>query len=78
MRDQIGLVGRAVVVEAVVPARPDADFSTMSDVLMLVLTGAGRERTHEEFVALFAAAGLRIEAETVLPNLFHAFELALA
>ncbi len=78
VRDQIGLVGRAVVVEAVVPARPDADFATMSDVLMLVLTGAGRERTHEEFVALFAAAGLRIEAETVLPNLFHAFELALA
>ena len=78
VRDQIGLVGRAVVVEAVVPARHDADFSTMSDVLMLVLTGAGRERTHDEFVALFASAGLRIDAETVLPNLFHAFELALA
>ena len=78
VRDQIGLVGRAVVVEAVVPARHDADFSTMSDVLMLVLTGAGRERTHDEFVALFAAAGLRIETDTVLPNLFHAFELAVA
>ncbi len=78
VRDQIGLVGRALVVEAVVPPRRDADFSTMADVLMLVLTGAGRERTHDEFVTLFAAAGLRIEAETVLPNLFHAFELGLA
>ena len=78
VRDQIGLVGRIVVVEAVVPARSDADFSTMADVLMLVLTGAGRERTHEEFETLFATSGLRIDAETVLPNLFHAFELALA
>ena len=78
VRDQMGLVGRAVVVEAVVPARSDADFSTMADVLMLVLTGAGRERTHDEFVALFDAAGLRIDHETVLPNLFHAFELAVS
>ena len=78
VRDQIGLVGRAVVVEAVVPQRSDADFATMADVLMLVLTGAGRERTQAEFVDLFAGAGLRIDRETVLPNLFHAFELVVA
>ena len=78
VRDQIGLVGRAVVVEAVVPERPDADFATMADVLMLVLTGAGRERTGEEFERLFGAAGLHIDRETVLPNLFRAFELTVA
>jgi hypothetical protein len=78
VRDQMGLVGRAVVVEAVVPGRSGADFSTMADVLMLVLTGAGRERTREEFGTLFADAGLRVDRETVLPNLFRAFELTVA
>ena len=60
------------------PERPDADFATMADVLMLVLTGAGRERTGEEFERLFGAAGLHIDRETVLPNLFRAFELTVA
>lgn len=78
VRDAMGLVGRAMVVESVVPNRSDADFSTMADVLMLVLTGSGRERTHAEFERLFAQAGLRIDQERVLPNLFHVFELAVA
>jgi hypothetical protein len=66
---------RALVVESVVPTHTGNDFSLTSDVLMLVLTGSGRERTAEEFASLFAHAGLRITDDVVLPNLFHAFEL---
>ena len=66
---------RALVVEAVVPSHAGNDFSLTSDVLMLVLTGSGRERTATEFESLFAGAGLRIAADVILPNLFHAFEL---
>ncbi len=76
--DRLGPDGRALVVEALAPDRPEADFSFMSDVLMLVLTGSGRERTLTQFHALFAAAGLQVTRDVVLPNLFHAFELARA
>ena len=75
---RLGRDGRALVVEAVAPDRAEPDFSLMSDVLMLVLTGSGRERTLAQFHALFAGAGLRVTRDIVLPNLFHAFELAPA
>lgn len=76
--DRLGADDRALVVEAVAPDRAEADFSFMSDVLMLVLTGSGRERTLDQCHALFAGAGLRVTRDLVLPNLFHAFELARA
>ena len=60
--DRLGPDGRALVVESVVPTRPGNDFSITTDVLMLVLTGSGRERTVDEFAALFAVAGLRVDA----------------
>jgi SAM-dependent methyltransferase len=76
--DRLGPDGRALVVEAVAPDRPEADFSFMSDVLMLVLTGSGRERTLDQFHRLFADAGLGVSRDVLLPNLFHAFELQRA
>ena len=45
------------------------------DLLMLVLTGAGRERTRAQFEALFARAGLRLERDITLPSLLHVLEL---
>jgi hypothetical protein len=45
------------------------------DLLMLVLTGAGRERTREQFEALFARAGLRLERDITLPSLLHMLEV---
>jgi hypothetical protein len=45
------------------------------DLLMLVLTGAGRERTLAQFESLFARAGLRLERDITLPPLLHVLEV---
>ncbi|MGZ4757120.1 MAG: methyltransferase [Acidimicrobiia bacterium] len=52
---------RALLLEAVVPTSPVNHPSKYADLLMLVLTGRGRERTEAEYRALAARAGLRIE-----------------
>jgi hypothetical protein len=65
---------RAVVVESVLPESPRDDFVTPSDLLMLVF-GSGRERTQGQYEELFAAAGLTLERQTVLPSGSTAFEL---
>lgn len=56
---------RLLVIEPLLPERADssepARTIVMSDLNMLVNTG-GRERTREEFEALFADAGLRLSA----------------
>jgi len=46
------------------------------DLLMLVLTGAGRERTRAQFETLFARAGLRLERDITLPPLLHVLEVS--
>jgi len=66
--------GRAVVVEAVLPARPRGDFVEASDLLMMTLA-TGRERTARQFEALFTAAGPAIEAQVPLATGFTAFIL---
>ena len=48
------------------------------DLLMLVLTGAGRERTRAQFESLFARAGLRLERDITLPPLLHVLEVGVA
>lgn len=45
------------------------------DLLMLVLTGAGRERTRAQFETLFARSGLRLERDITLPSLLHILEV---
>ena len=70
--------GRAIVVDSVMPDHDRADLSKQFDVLMLVLTGSGRERTKAEFDRLVAGAGLRVARDITLPNLFHVFEVATA
>jgi hypothetical protein len=69
---------RAIVVDAVMSDHDRADLVKQFDVLMLVLTGSGRERTRAEFDRLFAGAGLRVDRDIRLPNLFHVFEVAAA
>lgn len=51
--------GRVLVVEHVIRPGNAPDWGKMLDINMLVLTG-GRERTKDEFSALFARAGLRL------------------
>ncbi len=52
--------GRVLVVEGVVPPGGTPHPSKILDLIMLTVPG-GRERTAEEYDALFARAGLRIE-----------------
>ena len=48
-----------LAVDHVIPKGNAANWGKLLDVNMVVLTG-GRERTREEFRALFARAGLRL------------------
>lgn len=53
--------GRVLVVECVVDDSPESLFGKLLDIEMLALAPYGKERTADEFRALFAAAGLRLE-----------------
>ncbi len=59
IRKVIPATGRLLLVETVIPARNEAHFSKILDLEMLVLT-TGRERTGEEFAALFRRAGFEL------------------
>ncbi len=58
-RRALGPAGRVLVVEQVVGAPNDSPATKFSDLNMLVMPG-GRERTRQEFAALFAAAGFHL------------------
>jgi ubiquinone/menaquinone biosynthesis C-methylase UbiE len=51
--------GKLILIEAVVPATSEPHFSKFIDLNMLVMTG-GRERTEEEFHALYEASGFKL------------------
>ena len=53
--------GRVLVVECVVDDSPESLFGKLLDIEMLALAPYGKERTADEFRALFAEAGLRLE-----------------
>lgn len=52
--------GRILVLEGIMPEHDGDHFLKAVDLEMLVVTGAGRERTRAEFDSLFARAGLRV------------------
>ena len=58
-RDAMAPHGRVVVIDAVVPAGPEAHQSKQMDFMMLAAM-TGQERTLEQLRHLFAAAGLRL------------------
>jgi hypothetical protein len=70
--------GRVLVIEGVIPDHSHYNFSKVSDLLMLVYSDAGRERTGEEFDNLFTRAGFRVQRVLTLPSLFRIFELVTA
>jgi hypothetical protein len=57
--------GRVVLIESVLPPGNSPDFGKLIDVEMLLLPG-GRERTADEFRALFGKAGF--EMTRIIPN----------
>ena len=52
--------GRVLVVELVMPDGPAPHPAKLMDLNMLALTEGGKERTEEEYAALFASAGLEL------------------
>ena len=60
MREKLPPHGRVLLCELVVTGEPGPTPAKMLDIEMLVMTVGGRERTEEEFAALFAASGLRL------------------
>lgn len=52
--------GKVLVVEQVIPSGNDPFIGKLMDVNMLVMCPGGKERTAEEFRALFAAAGFNL------------------
>jgi hypothetical protein len=59
-RRACGLQARLLVMERVIPPPNEGEEVKISDLHMLVSPG-GQERTREEFMALFAEAGFRLE-----------------
>jgi hypothetical protein len=53
--------GRVILLEAVIAPGNASDFGKMVDLEMMLLPG-GRERTADEFAALFSRAGLTLDA----------------
>src|SRR5207245_4089161 len=71
----LGSGGRIVVVDsALQPGRRNA-FAQATDALMLAFTPGGRERTPEEFGALWNRAGFRCVDQVTLPSLLTRYEL---
>jgi hypothetical protein len=60
MRDKLPEDGRVLLCEMVVTDEPGPTPAKLLDIEMLVMTVGGKERTSEEFGALFAASGLRL------------------
>jgi hypothetical protein len=59
--------GKLLVVDLVVGPRNQPDLAKLMDLEMLVAPG-GRERTEQEFRALFAASGFRLERAIPTPS----------
>jgi hypothetical protein len=68
---------RVLVIENVLADEPSSadQFARSFDLVMLVTSGLGRERTKAQFVSLFARAGFRIARDITLPSQFHVLEL---
>ena len=58
-RNQLGLNGKLLLIDCVVPETNEPHFSKFIDLNMLVMTG-GKERTEKEFRDLLESSGLRL------------------
>jgi len=59
-REAMAPGGRVLVVEGLITAAPQAMYLKLLDLLMMVMTSGGRERTESEFAGLFERAGLKL------------------
>jgi 2-polyprenyl-3-methyl-5-hydroxy-6-metoxy-1,4-benzoquinol methylase len=70
--------GRVLVVEQVIPPVGVPDFTKLVDLEMLVLMDGGRERTAEEYDALFRRVGLKLERVIPTESAMSVVEAKLA
>lgn len=75
VRDALPPGGRVLVVENRLHDDEVWELSKASDLMMLVLTGAGRERTRDSMTALARRGGLQVTAVTALANGFDVTEM---
>jgi hypothetical protein len=59
-RNAMSSTARLLLIEPVIPPGNDPSFNKLLDLLMLVWTSGGRERTESEHRALLASAGLSL------------------
>jgi hypothetical protein len=59
-REAMAPGGRLLVVEGLISPAPQAMYLKLLDLLMMVMTSGGRERTESEFAGLFTRAGLKL------------------
>lgn len=76
VRAAMGGDGRCVVVDSTIDGRRPQDLAVATDLLMLLLTDGGRERTATEWEDLVHGSGLRIVHHHRLATGFSAYELA--
>ncbi|WP_046866550.1 methyltransferase [Microvirga massiliensis] len=60
-RKAMSASARLLIIEVIVPPGNEPLYGKYLDLSMLVLTPGGRERTQEEYRAMLAASGLRLE-----------------
>lgn len=77
-REAVAKGGRILVVELVVTDDAASAESKVMDLEMLVMTTGGRERTREEFEALFKRAGLKLAGVTRTESAVSVLEARLA
>ena len=71
--EAMGLDGRLVVVEMLITDKGPPSPAPLLDVNMLVMH-TGKERTSDDFAALFAQAGLKLHAVTSTQSPFAVIE----
>jgi hypothetical protein len=59
-REAMNSTGRLLLIEPIIPPGNAASFNKLLDLLMLVWTSGGRERTEAEHRTLLASAGLQV------------------
>jgi O-methyltransferase domain len=60
VRDRLPTDGRVLICEMVVTDEPGPTSAKILDIMMLMITMGGKERTKDEFADLFASSGLRL------------------
>ena len=68
-----GAAARVLVMDAVTPPGDDPHPAKVMDILMMALT-EGRERTEEEFRALYRQAGLELTRVVPTPSVLSVVE----